>query len=220
MPLSFEKSPRPWRDNWAWRLFEERPKGEPWVAPAAPEDLVEIRTMLRKVASVHRGRLERLDSHRLLRELARIDHLLAVHVCGYEYRPEGRRSDPDWDTSCAWRTGTGTFTSDATEPWSSDLDLACNLVFRYVPRLRLDMRFGGARHGQLRKAHFDVKHPALSGREIPLPEEWPHGVARYPAIAVIDVFLTAFAMQKEAEGGEDASAAAPSASGVLAAAEG
>jgi hypothetical protein len=200
MALSYEKTPQPWRfDARALVLGKEPKKNEPWASPASASDLLELRAMLRQAASLRHGRLERLVQHRLPQELSKIDHLLAVHVCGYEYRPEGLgRSASDWDTNCAWRTGFGAFCAHAPEPWTTKTDLACNLAFRYVPRLRLDLRLGGARHGQLRKAKFDESHPTLPESDIPLPQEWPHGVARYPAIAVIDVFLTAFAMQKDA----------------------
>lgn len=194
MNLSFEKSPRPWRQR-SWAVPREE---GPWSAPATPEDLEALREALRRTAAIEHGRSERLMGHVLPQRLAEIDHLIAVHVCGYEFRPEGGRDRSDWDTSCAWRTGLGTFSHDATMKWTTDVDLAAGLMFRYVPKLRIDLRFGGGGHGTIRKARFGRGHPdpALAGAAVPLPPEWPPGVRRYPAIAMIDVFLTAFAMQK------------------------
>lgn len=194
MTLSLEKSPRQWRDN-AWDRYLSPGRRDAWAAPATADDLREIQAELRRIASRHHGRIEKFVGHVTTSNLARIDHLIAVHICGYVYRPEGGGAP----YACPWQTGAGTFSTDATQKWTTDTDLACNLMVRYTPRLRLDIRFGGERHGQIRKARFDEKHPdpSMAGREMPLPDEWPHHVRSYPAIAIIDTFLTAFALQKE-----------------------
>jgi hypothetical protein len=200
MTLSLEKSPRAWRDN-SWARYFDPKANAIWTVPATSEDLIELRSDLRRAASIDHGRIDHLMGHVVASHLARIDHLIAVHLCGYEFRPDGRRDDPDWGSSCcAWKTGTGTYCGDAPRKWTTDTDLAADLASRYTPHLRLDLRIGGARHGQIRKAHFDDKHPdsTLAGQDVPLPAEWPRKVRSYPAIAIVDTFLTAFAMQKEA----------------------
>jgi hypothetical protein len=168
------------------------------AAPAASEDLIELRALLRTTAGVRHGRIEHLVSHVLPQRLSSIDHLIAIHILGYEFRPEGQRGGNDWSGGLAWRTGLGTYCADATRPWTTNADVAIGLVARYLPLLRLDIRVGGAKHGQIRKARFDERHPTLAEEIVPLPAEWPYGVSRYPAIAIVDTFLTAFAMQKEA----------------------
>ena len=196
MTLSFEKSSRPWGGA-AAKLLDLEPKD--WTdAPATAEDLIQIRLLLRETAGIRYGRFEHLVSHVLPNRLTCVDHLIAVHVLGYEYRPQGRRRGNDWCGDLPWKTGLGTYTADATSPWTTNTDVACGLVNRYLPFLRMDIRFGGAKHGQVRKAWFDERHLTLAGEVVPLPVEWPYGVSKYPAIAVVDTFLTAFAMQKEA----------------------
>jgi hypothetical protein len=202
--LSFEKSPRPW--NGASRLLSGQ-QADMGAAPATSEDLIELRLQLRATAGIRHGRIEHLVSHVLPQRLADIDHLIAIHVLGYEFRPEGRRGCSGWSGGLAWRTGLGSYCADATRPWTTNADVAFGLVARYLPLLRMDIRVGGAKHGQVRKAKFDEKHLTLAGETVPLPSEWPYGVSRFPAIAIVDTFLTAFAMQKEASfqgGGEEA----------------
>lgn len=196
MTLSFEKSPRPWGGS-AARLLDPEPKD--WTdVPATAQDLIQIRLLLRETAGIRYGRFEHLVGHVLPQRLASIDHLIAVHVLGYEFRPQGRRRGNDWCGNLAWKTGLGTYTADATSPWTTNTDVACGLVNRYLPLLRVDIRFGGAQHGQVREARFDERHPTLAGEAVLLPAEWPYGVSKYPAIAVVDTLLTALAMQKEA----------------------
>lgn len=192
--LSYEKSERPWKG--LPRLFEPGDQGD---APATPEDLIEIRLLLRETAGIRHGRFEHLVGHVMPHKLRNVDHLIAVHVLGYEYRPPTKRRENRWHRDLAWRTGLGSYSDDATSLWTTDVDVAFRLVRRFVPLLRMDIRFGGAKHGQVRKARFDEKHATLAGQVIPLPEEWAYGVSRYPAIAIVDTFLTAFAMQKAAE---------------------
>ncbi|MGY3582480.1 hypothetical protein ACVIGB_000595 [Bradyrhizobium sp. USDA 4341] len=199
--LSYEKSPRPWRGG-TLRLLSSEPR-DLEDAPAASEDLIELRALLRTTAGVRHGRIEHLVSHVLPQRLANIDHLIAIHVLGYEFRVEGRRGSDDWSGGLPWRTGLGMYTTDATRPWTTNVDVAIGLVARYLPQLRMDVRVGGARHGQVKRAKFDEKHPTLAGEIVPLPTEWPYGTSRYPAIAIMDTFLTALAMQKEASGGGD-----------------
>lgn len=209
MPLSLEKSPNPWCDNSLALLLEPARKKDGWSAPASADDLRDLQSELRKAVSHQYGSIGHLMDHAIPRHLARIDHLIAVHICGYEFREESGRSAPDWGyTFCGWKTGTGTYTGDATRKWTTDSDEAMALVRRYSPHLRLDVRIGGARHGQVRKARFGRKHPTLAGQAIPLPAEWPPAVKRFPAVAIVDTFLTAFAIEKDAASASSACAVA------------
>lgn len=154
-----------------------------------------IRDELFRIACREYGRLFAHARQHDLR--TRVDHYVAVYVCGYEYAQDGH---DDAGRSFPWRTGTGSYSgADARRDWSGDLQAALMLVGQKCPALRIDIRYGGSGRG-VRAARLSRKHPvpALAGAPVRLPDPMPSHFRSSPAAGVLYVLLEALAMEKEA----------------------
>lgn len=171
-----------------------RQDDRPRVHADAPT-LRAIRDELFRIACRDYGRL---FGHARLHDLrVRVDHYVAVYVCGYEYAECGHE---DVGRSFPWRTSVGGYSgAEACRQWCEDLDAAVLLATHKCPHLRLDVRFGGKERG-LRRARLSRSHPvgALAGAEIVLPDPRPGFFRSSPAAGVTYALLEALAMEKEA----------------------
>ncbi len=166
--------------------------------PAIPADALTLRIIRDAVYAVADERVPQVIAHARAHRLRECEHLIGIHVMGYEFN-EDERPDSDGDR-WKWRTGLGCYTDDPIRPWTRDLSDATHLASWLCPHLRLSLRLGGARNGQVSKAAFSKRHPlpGLAGAAVPLPQRWPAAVREIPAVGVVLAFLEAAAMEKDA----------------------
>jgi hypothetical protein len=165
--------------------------------PRVHADAATLRLIADELLRIARQDYGRHFEHARLQELrGRVDHLVAVYVCGYRYAEDGH---PDAGRSFTWETDLGSYSGpEMCRRWCEDFEVAVGLAAFKCPDLRLDLRFGGRNRG-LRRARFSRSHsvPALAGAAIALPDPMPAFFRHSPAAAVTYVLLQALAMEKE-----------------------
>ncbi len=175
-------------------LFVKSPTG----VAAVPGDPATLRAIAGLMAGILSQRRSAAVAHWTENELKEVDHLLAVHVFGYEFN-EQERPDEDGDR-WTWRMpGLSSDSTSPVRPWTRDMAAAAAMSRWYCPALRMDVRVGGRRHGQVRSARFARSAPfGLAGAPVPLPEAWPVAVRDYPTATLVFAFLEAVCQEKEA----------------------
>jgi hypothetical protein len=176
------------------QIFGASPTG----VAAVPGDPATLRAIGDLMAGILSQRRSRAVAHWTENELKEVDHLLAIHVLGYEFN-ERERPDEDGDR-WTWRIpGLSSDSTSPVRPWTRDMAEAAHMARRFCPGLRMDVRVGGRKHGQVRSARFARSAPfGLAGAAVPLPENWPAAVRDYPTATLVFAFLEAVCQEKEA----------------------